>query len=206
MTPPPLTHARAAVSQKIIYRRQSDRERDFAAQWQGEADRISSLSQGKRDELETNIRQALGKYKIEKKNGSKKTASSSAASTATSKGFGAGKTELTSGNERLSSPEEKEAAGDDGTLALRAKSFGKGVSVVPDTTASAVESSSGEPSAERSEQSDALFRARSFGRGVSIPVEEATGGGGAEDVDGGGDDNRLKGFGRGVAIRVDTES
>lgn len=53
---------------------QTNRERDFAAQWQGDAEKLKNLNPSDRDALAKNLRQALGKTSKSKKkrNSSKK--------------------------------------------------------------------------------------------------------------------------------------
>lgn len=58
-------------------REQTNRERDFAAQWQGDAEKLKNLNPSDRDALAKNLRQALGKTSKSKKkrNSSKKNSS-----------------------------------------------------------------------------------------------------------------------------------
>ena len=58
--------------------KQTDRELNFAAEWQGQADLLNNLSRSDRDRLEANLRQTLGKKKG-KKGASKKGATRGAA-------------------------------------------------------------------------------------------------------------------------------
>ena len=56
----------AFASTTIRTPEQTNRERDFAAQWQGDAEKLQNLNLSDRDALAKNLRQALGKTKSQK--------------------------------------------------------------------------------------------------------------------------------------------
>ena len=74
--------------------KQTDRELNFAAEWQGQADLLNNLNRSDRDRLEANLRQTLGKKKgkkgASKKGGDKKGSKTSVpVSAGSDRGFGA---------------------------------------------------------------------------------------------------------------------
>ena len=74
--------------------KQTDRELNFAAEWQGQADLFNNLSRSDRDRLEANLRQTLGKKKgkkgASKKGGDKRGSKASVpVSAGGDRGFGA---------------------------------------------------------------------------------------------------------------------
>lgn len=76
---------------------QAERERDFAAEWQGEADRLSKLTPSDRRKLEATLRRSLGK-KPKKKGEKIKRTNAIGISTNGSNGFAAGVGGATSGS------------------------------------------------------------------------------------------------------------
>ena len=84
--------ARAGFHQPST-REQTNRERDFAAQWQGDEEKLRSLNPSARDALAKNLRQALGKTtKSKKKNSGKKNSKASSSVTSEAPPGGAAKT------------------------------------------------------------------------------------------------------------------
>ena len=72
-TRPVLYPARAGLHDQPSTPEQTNRERDFAAQWQGDAETLQNLNPSDRDALAKNLRQALGKTtKLKKKKSSSK--------------------------------------------------------------------------------------------------------------------------------------